>query len=113
MAGVPAAIIGQNSPCGGPLCACVVSACLHTLIPVPKNQEIVMSYTYREAALNWLALGLLLAAWNATDDTVPAAANPPERPDALRGHPHVSVRSATQAAVVQRGFTGLARFGYE
>jgi hypothetical protein len=66
-----------------------------------------MSYTYREAALNWLALGLLPAAWNATDDTVPAAARPPQRPDALRGHPQVSVRAATQAAVVRRGFTVL------
>jgi hypothetical protein len=64
-----------------------------------------MSYTYREATLNWLALGLLLAAWNASDDTVPAAAHPPQRPGALRMHPHVSVRAATAAAVVRRAFT--------
>jgi hypothetical protein len=31
--------------------------------------EISVPYSYREAALNWLALGLLLAAWNASDDT--------------------------------------------
>jgi pectin methylesterase-like acyl-CoA thioesterase len=66
-----------------------------------------MSYSYREATLNWLALGLLLAAWNASDDSVPAAAKPPQRPEALQGHPHVSVRAATAAAVVRRGFTVL------
>ncbi len=45
----------------------------------------------REATLNWLALGLLLAAWNASDDG-PAA---PRRPAALRGYSAVSVRAAT------------------
>jgi hypothetical protein len=47
----------------------------------------------REASLNWLALGLLLAAWNASDDApeVPAA----RRPSALRGYSSVSVRAAT------------------
>jgi hypothetical protein len=64
-----------------------------------------MSYTYRESALNWLALGLLLAAWNAVDDFVPAAAKPPPRRGARRAHAQVSVRAATRAAVVQRGFT--------
>ncbi|MGC1521965.1 MAG: hypothetical protein WA803_10540 [Steroidobacteraceae bacterium] len=47
----------------------------------------------REASLNWLAFGLLLAAWNASDD---APANPaPPRPEALRGYSSVSVRAAT------------------
>ena len=64
-----------------------------------------MSYTYRETALNWLALGLLLAAWNASDDSVPTAEKPPQRPAALRGYAHVSLRAATQAAVINRGFT--------
>jgi hypothetical protein len=77
---------------------------LRTLIPVP-NQEIIMSYTYRETALNWLALGLLLAAWNAADDTVTTVAKPPQRPAALRAYTQVSVRAATRAAVVRRGFT--------
>jgi len=47
----------------------------------------------REASLNWLAFGLLLAAWNASDDaqTIPS----PPRPDALRGYSSVSVRAAT------------------
>ena len=47
----------------------------------------------REASLNWLALGLLLAAWNASDDT--QAIPLPPRPDALRGYSSVSVRAAT------------------
>jgi hypothetical protein len=57
----------------------------------------------REASLNWLALGLLLAAWNATDDTqeVPAA----QRPNALRGYSSVSVRAATlHAEELRRNF---------
>ncbi len=66
-----------------------------------------MSYIYREAALNWLALGLLLAAWNASDDTVPIATRPPARPDALRDYSHISVRTATRAAIAQRRFTVL------
>ncbi len=43
----------------------------------------------REAALNWLAFGLLLAAWNAADDAGPA----PGRPPSLRGYSQVSVRA--------------------
>jgi hypothetical protein len=48
---------------------------------------------HREASLNWLALGLLLAAWNASDDDSAARATP--RPGALRGYSYVSVRAAT------------------
>jgi hypothetical protein len=47
----------------------------------------------REATLNWLALGLLLAAWNATDDA--AVPKPRPRPETLRGYGYVSVRAAT------------------
>ena len=50
----------------------------------------------REAALNWLALGLLLAAWNTSDDD--AAANARRRPEALRGYDYVSVRAANRLA---------------
>ena len=50
----------------------------------------------REASLNWLALGLLLAAWNASDND--AAANARRRPEALRGYPCVSVRAANRVA---------------
>ena len=45
----------------------------------------------REAALNWLALGLLLAAWNAADCNEPVGAAP--RPQSLRGYSYVSVRA--------------------
>jgi hypothetical protein len=45
----------------------------------------------REASLNWLAFGLLLAAWNAAGDD---GSNPRARPDALRGYASVSVRAA-------------------
>lgn len=49
----------------------------------------------REASLNWLALGLLLAAWNAVDD----GGNPEQRrPDSLRGYSYVSVRAALRSA---------------
>jgi hypothetical protein len=44
----------------------------------------------REATLNWLALGLLLAAWNAADGGDDARAR---RPDSLRGYSSVSVRA--------------------
>jgi hypothetical protein len=52
----------------------------------------------REAALNWLALGLLLTAWNASDNTPDndAAAGRRGRPDALRGYSYVSVRAANR-----------------
>ncbi len=60
-----------------------------------------MSYSYREAALNWLALGLLLAAWNASDDAS-SARDMLRRPAALRGYPQVSVRAATRTAVIER-----------
>jgi|HubBroStandDraft_1064217.scaffolds.fasta_scaffold42416_2 hypothetical protein len=51
---------------------------------------------HRESSLNWLALGLLLAAWNAADD---AATMRPRRPDSLRGYTQVSVRAAQRAGV--------------
>jgi hypothetical protein len=47
---------------------------------------------HREASLNWLALGLLLAAWNASDND---RAQSRRRPEALRGYSSVSVRAAT------------------
>jgi hypothetical protein len=45
----------------------------------------------REAALNWLALGLLLAAWNAVDNDAGPAVR--RRPEALRAYPCVSARA--------------------
>jgi hypothetical protein len=66
-----------------------------------QTKENPLPYSYREAALNWLALGLLLAAWNATDDSGPGI-QAPQRPSALRGYAYVSVRAATRAAVIDR-----------
>jgi hypothetical protein len=54
----------------------------------------------REAALNWLALGLLLAAWNASDNDTGAALRP--RPEALRGYDYVSVRAVQRMACTER-----------
>jgi len=48
---------------------------------------------HREASLNWLAFGVLLAAWNASDNDTATSA--PRRPQALRGYSSVSVRAAT------------------
>jgi hypothetical protein len=64
-----------------------------------------MSQAARELSLNWLALGLLLAAWNAVDDGSTSGEKPLARPAALRGYAHVSVRAVARAAVVKRGFT--------
>jgi hypothetical protein len=56
----------------------------------------------REASLNWLALGLLLAAWNASDNDShidtrkDSAATVRRRPEALRGYTYVSVRAANR-----------------
>jgi hypothetical protein len=54
----------------------------------------------REASLNWLAFGLLLAAWNASDNDAAAKTRP--RPEALRGYSYVSVRAAQRIASVER-----------
>ena len=50
----------------------------------------------REAALNWLALGLLLAAWNASDNDAGGTAR--RRPDVLRHYDYVSVRAMQRMA---------------
>jgi hypothetical protein len=58
----------------------------------------------REASLNWLALGLLLAAWNASDNdaAADAQATARSRPEALRGYTKVSVRAANRVADFER-----------
>ena len=53
---------------------------------------------HREAALNWLAFGLLLAAWNAADDGEAVK----RRPDSLRGYSQVSVRAIARTGQMQR-----------
>ena len=47
----------------------------------------------REVSLNWLALGLLLAAWNVSNDHPASRVRP--RPASLRGYTFVSVRAAS------------------
>jgi hypothetical protein len=54
--------------------------------------------THREATMNWLALGLLLAAWNAADNR--PAPDLRRRPEALRGYAYVSVRAANRVATL-------------
>ncbi len=52
---------------------------------------------HREASLNWIAFGLLLAAWNAVDDK--PAPDLRRRPEALRGYAYVSARAVQRADV--------------
>jgi hypothetical protein len=54
----------------------------------------------REATLNWLALGLLLAAWNASDNDAPDkdAAATARRPEVLRSYSYVTVRAANRVS---------------
>lgn len=47
---------------------------------------------HKEASLNWIAFGLLLAAWNAAGNAPSPVA--PARPSGLRAHPFFSVRAA-------------------
>ena len=49
---------------------------------------------HREASLNWLALGLLLAAWNAAGDD---SSRIDRRSGALRTYPCVTVRGVQRA----------------
>jgi hypothetical protein len=59
----------------------------------------------REASLNWLALGVLLAAWNASNND---AAQAWRRPPALRGYSTISVRAATLHSVRRPTRSGAA-----
>ncbi len=54
---------------------------------------------HREASVNWLALGLLLAAWNAADDD---AGRMRPRPPSLRGYSYVSVRAVARSEALDR-----------
>jgi hypothetical protein len=64
------------------------------------HESLTRSGSRREAALNWLALGLLLAAWNASDNDADTSAR--RRPNALRGYSHVSVRAMQRMASIDR-----------
>ncbi len=104
-------MVGQIWPAKCPISARGGNEVPPKLVTSP-TQEITMSYSYREVTLNWLALGLLLAAWNASDDAAGPglrAANgspdAPRRPAALRGYAQVSVRAAARSSVISRGLT--------
>jgi hypothetical protein len=65
--------------------------------PTRQNRSPATLWTSRrEVTLNWLALGLLLAAWNATDRDAGATAR--RRPETLRGYEYVSPRAAMRMA---------------
>ena len=75
----------------------------HTMLP--HNRLPGTFWTLRrEATLNWLALGLLLAAWNASDNNAPdkGGAAVQRRPEALRGYSYVSVRAANRVTEITR-----------
>ena len=67
----------------------------------PRHPSGSFWFARREASLNWLALGLLLAAWNASDND---AADARRRPQALRGYHYVSVRAVQRAGSVEGAF---------
>jgi hypothetical protein len=57
----------------------------------------------RDASLNWLALGLLLAAWNGADNgAANSAGDTRRRPESLRGYSSVSVRAAMRSDALER-----------
>jgi hypothetical protein len=55
---------------------------------------------HREASRNWLALGVMLAAWNLTDDDALRATR---RPEPLRRYDYVSVRAVQRMADEPQG----------
>jgi hypothetical protein len=69
----------------------------NTMLPKCRSADAFWS-SRREVSLNWLALGLLLAAWNASDND--AAPKARQRPEALRGYTYVSVRAANRVSAL-------------
>jgi len=62
-------------------------------------------WQHRESSRNWLAFGLLLAAWNAVDNDagqIAAAGRAQRRPETLRGYTYVTVRAATRDPAMNR-----------
>jgi hypothetical protein len=55
---------------------------------------------HRETTLNWLALGMLLAAWNASDNEL--AEKSSRRPEELKGYAQISVRAVARVADFSR-----------
>jgi hypothetical protein len=101
-----AATIGHNWPAVRLICV-PSNRCSRRTLASSSNEERIMTNNthgwwlqHREASLNWLALGLLLAAWNASDNDASRATRP--RPQALRGYSYVSVRAATAQLQLSR-----------
>jgi hypothetical protein len=99
------ATIGHNWPLACPDCALPHRGSCRTLAS-SNNEERIMStqqswwLQHREASLNWLALGLLLAAWNASDNGAAKETRP--RPQVLRAYPYISVRTASAQLQLSR-----------
>jgi hypothetical protein len=112
-------MIRHNSPPDCPIRILGKQRLLETLASWQTLKETPMSITTlspsppaasfwsarREASLNWLALGLLLAAWNASDNDAAThelashdAQAQARRPEALRGYDYVSVRAANRVS---------------
>jgi len=64
-----------------------------------RDEDTNMTMITRDASLNWIAFGLLLAAWNASDNDLPPSAGV-RRPADLRAYPYVSVRAANHHQTV-------------
>jgi len=69
----------------------------YSSIPITFTRSGTLWSEYRDPSLSWLALGVLLAAWNGCDDDPRPPVTP--RPDILREYPVVS-RRALQATQV-------------
>jgi hypothetical protein len=76
---------------------------------VTFNQPRRFWFERHPTSLNWLALGVLLAAWNAADNDASGASQPPaveplamqRRPIALRGYTPVSVRALARTTALR------------
>ncbi len=80
-------------------------------IRITFNRSGTLWSDHRDTSLSWLALGVLLAAWNACDDDPGSRVTP--RPDNLRDYPVVSRRAlqATQVLQVTHGCIALGMTG--
>ncbi|HLW23096.1 MAG TPA: hypothetical protein VKT22_01900 [Steroidobacteraceae bacterium] len=72
----------------------VACAALGARSPIGALNE--QSAATRERTCNWIALGLLLAAWNAAHDDAGRVL----RPEPLRPYPLVSVRALVRGALL-------------
>jgi len=86
---------GLVSPALGALCRSIVDPMNSALASRHFDKTPTFWAEHREASLNWLALGLLLAAWNVTNDPESnSETRALRRPDPLQPYSCVSVRAA-------------------